>query len=84
MTHYNQLHEVEEQKPCEHFELSVDIAESASKVTEKMQSNTVSSQIHFRLDLLAVVQFRCLSAGMCLQSWTHLDQVATSVEANWI
>lgn len=36
VTHYNEMPEVEEQKPCEHFELSVDIEESASKVTEKI------------------------------------------------
>lgn len=55
VTHYNQMPEVEEQKPCEHFELSVDIEESDCKVTDKMQPNTVLSEIHFRLDLLAVI-----------------------------
>lgn len=44
MTHYNQLPEVDENKPCVHFELSVNISESASKVTVETQSNIKSVQ----------------------------------------
>eukprot|EP00066_Takifugu_rubripes_P030496 XP_011619762.1 PREDICTED: ophiophagus venom factor-like [Takifugu rubripes] len=31
VTHYNQLHVVEEEKPCKHFELAVTIEESSEK-----------------------------------------------------
>lgn len=32
VTHYNQLHVVEEEKPCKHFELAVTIEESGGKI----------------------------------------------------
>lgn len=33
VTHYNQLHEVEEKEPCKDFELSVNIIESSGNST---------------------------------------------------
>lgn len=37
VTHYNQLHEVEENEPCKDFELSVDINESSGNLMYRVQ-----------------------------------------------
>lgn len=38
MTYYNQVHEVDEKKPCEHFKLNVTIEESSGNSSSHMVS----------------------------------------------
>ncbi|XP_043971703.1 complement C3-like isoform X2 [Gambusia affinis] len=82
VTHYNQLHEVEEKTPCTHFELSVNIEESSEKPpadAEKSYQITISVRSLGPRDVRMVVLDISLPTGFTPEN-SDLEMLSNSVD----
>uniref|UniRef100_A0A3B3WZA9 Complement component c3b, tandem duplicate 2 n=1 Tax=Poecilia mexicana TaxID=48701 RepID=A0A3B3WZA9_9TELE len=82
VTHYNQLHEVEEKTPCSHFELSVNIEESSEKPpadAEKSYQITINVRSLGPRDIRMVVLDISLPTGFTPEN-SDLEMLSNSVD----
>ncbi|KAM4750099.1 complement C3-like [Anableps anableps] len=82
VTHYNQLHEVEEKTPCNHFELSVNIEESSEKPpadVEKSYQITINVRSLGPRDVRMVVLDISLPTGFTPEN-SDLEMLSNSVD----
>ncbi|XP_032419209.1 complement C3-like isoform X2 [Xiphophorus hellerii] len=82
VTHYNQLHDVEEKTPCRHFELSVNIEESSEKPpadAEKSYQITISVRSLGPRDVRMVVLDISLPTGFNPEN-SDLEMLSNSVD----
>ncbi|MEQ2243779.1 hypothetical protein ILYODFUR_010358, partial [Ilyodon furcidens] len=82
VTHYNQLHEVEEKTPCKHFELSVNITESSEKPSadvEKSYQITIKVRALGPRDVRMVVLDISLPTGFTPEN-SDLEMLSNSVD----
>ncbi|CAF89370.1 unnamed protein product, partial [Tetraodon nigroviridis] len=82
VTFYNQLHEVEEKKPCKHFELDVTIKESSEKPpadVEKSYQLTVKVRALGPRDVRMVVLDISLPTGFTPEN-SDLEMLSNSVD----
>ncbi|XP_054896874.1 ophiophagus venom factor-like [Poeciliopsis prolifica] len=82
VTHYNQLHEVEEKTPCSHFELSVNIEESSEKPpadVEKSYQITINVRSLGPRDVRMVVLDISLPTGFTPEN-SDLEMLSNSVD----
>ncbi|XP_030585665.1 complement C3-like [Archocentrus centrarchus] len=82
VTHYNQLHEVDEKMPCQHFELSVAIEESSEKPpadAEKSYQITIKVRALGSSDVRMVVLDISLPTGFTPEN-SDLEMLSNSVD----
>ncbi|XP_077379564.1 complement C3-like isoform X2 [Festucalex cinctus] len=82
VTYYNQLHEVDERTPCQHFELSVDIEESSEKPTadvEKSYLMTIKVRALGSSDIRMVMLDVSLPTGFTPEN-SDLELLSNSVD----
>ncbi|XP_029706634.1 complement C3-like [Takifugu rubripes] len=82
VTHYNQLHVVEEEKPCKHFELAVTIEESSEKPpadVEKSYQLTIKVRALGPQDVRMVVLDISLPTGFTPEN-SDLEMLSNSVD----
>ncbi|XP_047221423.1 complement C3-like [Girardinichthys multiradiatus] len=82
VTHYNQLHEVEEKTPCKHFELSVNVTESSEKPSadvEKSYQITIKVRALGPIDVRMVVLDISLPTGFTPEN-SDLEMLSNSVD----
>ncbi|GLD73158.1 complement C3-like protein [Lates japonicus] len=82
VTYYNQVHEVDEKKPCEHFELNVTIEESSEKPPADVEK---SYQINIRVKALGSRDVRMVVLDISLPTGftpenSDLEMLSNSVD----
>ncbi|XP_061536079.1 complement C3b.1 [Phycodurus eques] len=82
VTYYNQLHEVDEKTPCQHFELSVDVEDSSEKPpadVEKSYLMTIKVRALGSSDVRMVVLDVSLPTGFTPEN-SDLEMLSNSVD----